>query len=200
MNTTIRPLINVLSKPAVSDFLRNSIEFHFLKQKEIIRAELFPLSPEDKVIDVGCGTGIFSHCFPSAQYVGVDIDEINVAYARARHQRIFVHADATQLPFSDASFSHGLIIGMLHHLSTPDASQALRELARVLAPNGHALIMEDTKSPRFFTRLLHTLGQGNFIRTVDEWHTLLSTHFHIEKYFTFYNGICYYTAFTAKKL
>lgn len=184
-----------LSKPAVSMVLRKTVELNFHTQKKLITQYFLPMSAGDRVLDIGCGSGEFSSLFPPHQYVGIDVDKENLAYARKRFAGEFLHADATRLPFPDASFSHVLIMGMLHHLNDADAAAALGEAARVVKPKGLILIMEDTVSARPLTRVLHRIDQGAFIRTYEEWKTLIGAHFKIEEDFTFYNSICFYSAF-----
>ncbi len=169
-----------LSKPAVSIILRNIIELNFHTQRKLITQYLLPLSAVDRVIDIGCGSGEFSALFPPAQYIGVDIDEASLVYAREKFKRKFLKADATQLPFPDGLFSHVLVVGVLHHMNDSDALRVLQEIRRVLAPEGRALIMEDTVSARLLARMVHAVDQGKFIRTFEAWHGLIGGYFKIE--------------------
>ena len=188
-------LQRMMARPEISIILRKIVELNFHAQKALIKRYFLPLSMHDRVLDIGCGSGEFSSLFPSEQYVGIDIDKDNLAYARKRFLGEFLQADATHLPFPDASFSHVLIMGVVHHLNDVDAAAALRETARVVKPKGHVLIMEDAVSARPLTRLLHRIDQGAFIRTHEEWKELIGTYLKIEKDFTFYNSICFYSAF-----
>ena len=62
-------------------------------------------------------------------YVTTDLDDRSVA----------VRADITALPFPDARFDALLCSHVLEHV--PDDRRAMRELARVLAPGGWAIVL-----------------------------------------------------------
>ncbi|MEW6610017.1 MAG: class I SAM-dependent methyltransferase [Patescibacteria group bacterium] len=185
----------VLSRPEISIVLRKIVELNFRTQRRLIKEYLLPLSAGDRVLDIGCGIGEFSALFPSTQYLGVDIDEPSLVLARRRFRREFVYADATRLPFNDASFSHALVVGVLHHMNDADAARALKEIGRVLKFGGQALIMEDTKSTNLLTRMMHALDQGSFVRTEREWAGLIGPQVSVQEHTTFMNGVCYYSAF-----
>ena len=91
-------------------------------------------------LEFGCGTGAMAFALErrGAEVCGVDIDEkvIDIAQrwgasrgAKSRFFRIDEH-----LPFSDASFDVIFSTSTFEHIDNPE--EALRELARVLKPNG----------------------------------------------------------------
>src|SRR5262245_32105254 len=49
-------------------------------------------------------------------------------------------ADGRVLPFEDASFDHAYSISVLEHIEEPGDVEALRELARVVKPDGRVLV------------------------------------------------------------
>ena len=57
-----------------------------------------------------------------------------------------VHADITQIPFADDSFDVILCSHVLEHV--PEDRQAMRELCRVLKPDGWALLLVPISSRR----------------------------------------------------
>ena len=72
--------------------------------------------------------------FREIYYVGTDIDR-----ARYRHVPNFVEADLTRLPFGDGEFDIVICSHVLEHV--PDDRVAIREMKRVLAPGGVALVL-----------------------------------------------------------
>lgn len=192
----IRQFLTKLSEQtSVVIILRRIVELGFRTQKAAIKSHLLPLRQDDIVLDIGCGTGEFAPLFPASQYEGLDIDPSNIAYAKRHYPHSFRVGDATKLPFQDKSFSRVLVVGVLHHLSLADCAKTLQEIGRVLTLGGRALIMEDTKSSRWITRVMHHLDQGAFIRSETEWRDLLQKHLSVTKQWTFDNGVCFYSAF-----
>jgi SAM-dependent methyltransferase len=85
------------------------------------------------LLDVGCGTGSYTAALAERGWdaTGVDISEDMLRLARARGIRA-VHADATSLPFDDASFDAA--ISVFTNTDVDDLAAVVREIARVLRP------------------------------------------------------------------
>jgi SAM-dependent methyltransferase len=95
----------------------------------------------EKILDVGSGTGSLSFALAARgdhkEIVGVDVGEPFVAYAREHNtdpRTTFRIADATVLPFGDASFDRAVSQLVLQFL--PDPLKAVREMKRVVRPGG----------------------------------------------------------------
>ncbi|MEP6976805.1 MAG: class I SAM-dependent methyltransferase [Thermoleophilia bacterium] len=88
-----------------------------------------------RLVDVGCGTGAHTAAFSSSGWdtTGVDISADQLRLARERGVDV-VQADATELPFGDATFDAA--VSMWTHTDIDDFAGALGEIARVLRPNG----------------------------------------------------------------
>ena len=103
------------------------------------------LAPGERVLDVACGTGLISlpaarAVGPHGQVLGIDLSGqmVESARARARERRTpniaFERMDAEALDLPDASFDVALCaLGLMY---VPDPAQALREMRRVLRPDG----------------------------------------------------------------
>jgi ubiquinone/menaquinone biosynthesis C-methylase UbiE len=94
-----------------------------------------PLVAGREVLEVGCGTGLILQRLAriAKRAVGVDLSPGMLAKARARGLEV-VEADATALPFPDASFDAAVSFKVLAHV--PDIRGALSEMARVVRPGG----------------------------------------------------------------
>jgi len=107
------------------------------------------LSPDQQVLDMGCGTGII--CLGIAPYVdrviATDIspEMVAVAQDKARRQSItnvdFRVGDSYGLPFPDESFDVVLLFNSLHIVKEPAA--LLREAHRLLRRGGHLVSATD---------------------------------------------------------
>jgi ubiquinone/menaquinone biosynthesis C-methylase UbiE len=125
-----------------------------------------------RVLEIGCGLGTDGARFAraGAVYTGVDLTEAAVSLARRRFELEslpgeFRVADAEALEFGDDSFDIVYSHGVLHH--TPDARAAVREVRRVLAPKGRAVVMlyhRDSYNYRVNIRLLRRAG-ARMLRT-----------------------------------
>jgi SAM-dependent methyltransferase len=96
-----------------------------------------------EVLDVACGAGYGSALLASRakRVVGGDVDQETVAYARERYAAAnveFVVLDAQSLPFADGAFDVVCSFETIEHL--PDREAYLREVARVLRPDGTYLV------------------------------------------------------------
>jgi SAM-dependent methyltransferase len=90
---------------------------------------------EGRVLDLGCGTGhSWAELLPR-ETVGVDIEPA----ALAGQERETHRADMRALPFGDRSFDFVVSIQSIEHV--PDPERALAEAARVLRPDGRAILV-----------------------------------------------------------
>lgn len=105
-----------------------------------------PLSPPDRLLDIGCGTGILldriAAIHPAAQLVGMDpVPEMLAAAHRRLSPAIELYDGwAEQLPFADAQFDLVVSCNMFHYIGRP--LDALQEIRRVLRPRGRLVITD----------------------------------------------------------
>lgn len=109
------------------------------------RAARLALDPQpgERILDVASGTGGSTAALAQsgAQLVGCDLSEGMIDVGRRRHPQLeFVQADATDLPFPDASFNAVTISFGLRNIENTE--KALREFSRVVAPGGRLVICE----------------------------------------------------------
>ena len=101
------------------------------------------LHPDDRVLDLACGTGdlLFGAADRVRTAVGLDVTHRMLQLARAkRADALVVTADMLSLPFSDGSFT---VVTTGYGLrNVPDLPAALPEIRRVLRPGGRLLSLD----------------------------------------------------------
>lgn len=91
-----------------------------------------------RILDVGCGTGqLMKEMQQFGSVYGVDISQRAVAYCKERGLAPSI-ASADNLPYGNDTFDAVVALDVLEHLQ--DDRAGARELARVLSPNGIAVV------------------------------------------------------------
>ena len=117
--------------------------------------EGFPISPDDHVLDVGCGDGVFiGFCARrGAEITFADIDAGKIAAVTARLQESSARAihplvsDANPLPLPDSYADKVIAMEVMEHVDNPPAF--LQELVRVGKPGAlYLLSVPDAASER----------------------------------------------------
>jgi demethylmenaquinone methyltransferase / 2-methoxy-6-polyprenyl-1,4-benzoquinol methylase len=120
--------------------LSGGIDFYWRKRVAEIVASWRP----DKIVDLATGTGdlalALQRKMPNAEIIGADFSEEMLAIAKRKGVRQTMLADAMRLPFGHASIDCVTVAFGLRNME--DYGGALREMARVLKPGGHFLVLE----------------------------------------------------------
>ena len=99
--------------------------------------------PGEKILDAGCGTGIFTVDFldAGALVTGLELSYPMIARAagKLRGSRFYpVTGDMTALPFADESFDKAISVTAIEFIA--DAELAASEMFRVTRPGGTVLL------------------------------------------------------------
>lgn len=134
------PVYNRLAIKAASELYRNFVD---------------EVKPGDNaiILDVGCGPGYAAFLLaqenPTVSVIAIDYSPTQVRTAKQLQKRnriqncSFRLGDAMNLPFEDSSFNVVISVASIKHW--PDVNRGLKEILRVLVPNGNALIAEANK-------------------------------------------------------
>jgi tRNA (uracil-5-)-methyltransferase TRM9 len=104
---------------------------------------LFDYAKEgEKVLDLGCGNGRFSHYLEKTEYVGIDFSEGMIKEAKKRFPgKKFLVGNAFSLPFKENYFDKVYSIAVIHQIpSHKYRLQALSEIKRVLKKGGEVFL------------------------------------------------------------
>ena len=133
------------------------------------------LTGQESLLDVGCGRGLLligaARRLPNGRAVGVDLwSQVDLSHnsasatlanaaAEGVAERVEVHeADMRKLPFADASFDAVVASLSIHNIySVEGRSEAIREIARVLKPDGKVVLM-DIRHVREYAKGLRAAG------------------------------------------
>lgn len=129
--------------------LRARVEDEAAAREEYL--ELLGLAPGERVLDVGCGSGVVtraiaSRVLPGGTVVGADSSPALLALAHEYAQAEGLAAiewrvaDCRELPFADASFDAVIAATVLAHV--PGAERALAEMVRVTRPGGRVAVFD----------------------------------------------------------
>lgn len=138
------------------------------------------LQPGERVLDVACGTGVVTRLAAervgaSGAVAGLDVNPAMLAVARRESPGVrWYEASAESMPLPDASFD--VVLCQMGLQFVADKLAALREIRRVLAPGGRALISVPGPTPTLFDIMSQALAReigpeaAGFVRVVFSLH------------------------------
>lgn len=143
------------AKAPLGAFLRQNpypfpyTEGFFYREKMRAVHRVAPDREVAEVLEVGGGTsGLTAMLYPRAHVTNADLDPTCAASPVNQAARVtFVTADATSLPFADASFDAVTMFDVIEHVD--DDARAIAEARRVLRPGGFLLVTTPNEQWRF---------------------------------------------------
>lgn len=173
---------------AVDTFVGLETIFHRARSTETLKL-LNQVNHHARYLDVGCGTALITRLLPPGT-IGIDLNPRNLQKARqyAGNAR-FVLCDAEgTIPLRDQSFDAAICTETLEHLLHP--AQALKEVYRILKPNGVLLGSVPGRSPIWKFRCISSSKKSfndepyhkHYSR--EQAKTLLSQYFYIHKLYS----------------
>lgn len=95
--------------------------------------------PDERILDLGCAAGAMTHYLSTfgCDVTGVDLEPLAIMKARGLFPGLrFEIADATNLPFDDASFDKAVAADFVEHVDDATFLRVCAEVRRVLVPGG----------------------------------------------------------------
>lgn len=171
-----------------------NIRFSILRPKLLSVMDLL-LPDEGRILDIGCGFGLFSAYFgqtqPNRRIVGVDPNAKRIAMARKVAESLgldstFMAGDARDAAL-EGTFAGAYVLDVMHHIPAADQLPMLVRLRDLLEPRGVLVVKDITTEPALgveFTRLLDRVMVGwdeeLTYRHHREWGEMLSSlGFHV---------------------
>lgn len=135
----------------VSRDLFNFNAFVISRYQQVIK--LIPKKKNQRILDIGCGDGVLLSLIKNARLYGVDLDQDSLDFAATKIKAKLVKASAEKLPFKNNLFDVVIATEIIEHLSKPELM--LKEIKRVLKPNGRVIISTPNQLAFGLTDRLH---------------------------------------------
>jgi ubiquinone/menaquinone biosynthesis C-methylase UbiE len=154
-------------------------------KKRLIKLGALTWNRESKILELFCGRGGGLKAWEQLGYhhlSGLDLSErlIQKYYEEYSGKAHCVVGDARALPFADGGFDIVSIHGGLHHLtSQEDIRQVLREIHRVLQPEGTLVLVEPWMTP--FLSWVHWACRSRLMRRLSGKLNALATMINCER-------------------
>lgn len=122
---------------------------HAIQPQTKLRLMLLKAAPKGgKVIDFGCGSGLWSPMFEDYEYTGLDQNANMISVANSRNTGLkFQQIEWNKIPLEDSSVDVIFTSAVLQHNKHDQKLPVLREFYRVLKPGGIYLATENTFRP-----------------------------------------------------
>lgn len=159
---------HILSKQQVkmsrASFDKTAMLYNFLEKYiwedytvicEIID-EYLTFQPEEKIIDVGGGTGLIAKVLRSKRQTD---DIMIIDLSRSMLQKVkdstlsVVQGDVTTIPLRDETFTLAILVNTIHHIDETKQPVVMREVFRILKKQGRMFIIEISHPNTFFSNL-----------------------------------------------
>jgi len=171
----------------INDLGQRAVTLNKLEERRRIRRRLeaMGLPPGSKVLDFGCGTGLFARTFTGAGliYRGYDIDEEHVSFARRMHPG-YVFASRREEVVRHGPFDLIVANCCFHHIADVEIAEELEWVKSILADRGRFLLIDIAAHPEdrsVVRRAYRALERGAFLRRDEEYVALVARHLAVRR-------------------
>ncbi len=167
----------VFSLPAAYRFAQKLIGADSFRR--VVIDDILAVSPEERILDIGCGTADILEQLPPVDYVGFDHSDDYLAAARRRfgNRGRFITGTAAADLLDDVSERDlAMAVGVLHHLNDDEVRSALTVAERALRPGGRFVSIDPTFAPgqHRIGRWLASRDRGQHVRTPEATRRLVT--------------------------
>jgi ubiquinone/menaquinone biosynthesis C-methylase UbiE len=133
---------------------------------------------------VGGGTGLMRTLLPPAwEYTCLDNDPQKLSgFQKKFPSEKTIKASATKIPKPNNTYDLCILSAVSHHLQSSELDCALKEISRVLRPNGQLLFLDALLNPdNVAGKILWALDRGSFPRAFNDLRRHLENEFVITR-------------------
>ncbi len=137
----------------------------------------------DFVLDYGCGVGFFCKLFNHKKYIGIDINKNFITNAKKINKQYkFMSFEDKNIRRYKKHINSILINNVIHHLSDDQVSSTFNFIRNHSKKKSKILIIEPLFPTEFFSLqfFLKALDIGNYIRTKDQYLSILKNEINIK--------------------
>ncbi len=126
------------------------------------------LPPRGRVLDLGCGFGLFSLYYasvhPALELEGIDLNGRRIAMARAAARRLGLenvrYEVGNVIDFRGGQlFDAAYMLDIVHHIPEPIVRPLLEQVAKALPPGGRLLVKDVDRQPAYKRWFTHALDK-----------------------------------------
>ena len=122
-------------------------EFHQLAEAKMVHLREVGVTPDSRILDVGCGTGqlafpLEGYLSDRGAYTGTDIGAEAIPFCRERFRRPnfkFLQNEMTAIPLAGETYDLATFFSVFTHLFPDETALLLADTKRLLAPGGTIL-------------------------------------------------------------
>jgi 2-polyprenyl-3-methyl-5-hydroxy-6-metoxy-1,4-benzoquinol methylase len=175
----------LLNRPAIwrSSRIGLDLTIGLYRKRIAVMREWDLLQGNPSLLDIGCGIGQYAS-ITEGEYLGVDLEESYIAYARTHKRRpnqTFRCTDVTNVLDEDRQFDLVLMVDFLHHISDEDCIRLLDVTAQ-LAKKAVVSFEPVSYQPNPLGKWIVGHDRGNYVRSLERLHALFdASRLRIEK-------------------
>jgi SAM-dependent methyltransferase len=149
-----------------------------MRAREIVIREYLQPKSDDRILDIGCGTGYIINYLPNCRYVGFDINAVYINYAKKKYRlRGEFHCNyaTKELLKGYGVFDCVMMNGLIHHLDDSESVDMLSLAKSVLKYGGIIVGIDGCYKDDLgsFGRWMLNNDRGKFVRDKSGYESVL---------------------------
>lgn len=146
-------------KAVTSSYTNQRLANNYRKQKREkelkIFLDLLDKKDGEKILELGCSDGWLTKHLGSVIAIDTSKDMLSITQKK-NPKAVVLEADMFKIPFDDNTFDKVITMRVWNHLNEEDLRKALKEVKRVLKPNGNLIFdMEEKNCLRRFVNFFY---------------------------------------------